>query len=77
MKVPHQEIPEETLTNLIEEFVTREGTDYGDFDYSVKAKVEHVKQALNNGKAYITFDEETESFSLISKEIAQRNESID
>ncbi|KFA95130.1 MULTISPECIES: YheU family protein [Vibrio] len=57
MIIPWQQIAAETLDNLIKEFVLREGTDYGDTEWSLDDKVSHVKAQLENGEAVIVFSE--------------------
>ncbi|KKD00185.1 YheU family protein [Photobacterium halotolerans] len=57
MIVPWQELDPETLNNLIEHFVLREGTDYGDRELSLAQKVARVRQQLDNGEAVILFSE--------------------
>ncbi|UIP28195.1 YheU family protein [Photobacterium sp. TLY01] len=57
MIVPWQELDPETLNNLIEHFVLREGTDYGDRELSLAQKVAKVRQQLDNGEAVILFSE--------------------
>lgn len=57
MIIPWQDIPPETLTNLIEHYVLREGTDYGEQEISLTAKVEHVRQQLKNNEAVIVYSE--------------------
>ena len=52
------------LRKIVEEFVTREGTDYGEEVYSLEQKVESVLEQLENGDVAITFDEETETCSI-------------
>ena len=42
IEVPWQELEESTLNNLIEEFVTRDGTDYGELELSMDQKVKQV-----------------------------------
>ena len=68
MIVPWQEIPPETLDNLIEEFVTRDGTDYGDQEIPTATKVEQVHHQLKKQEAFVVFDEVTESVSVMGKE---------
>ncbi len=58
MQIPHEALAEETLRNLLEEFVTREGTDYGSFQYSLADKVAKVMQQLTDGRAVILYDPE-------------------
>ena len=57
MIVPWKEIPEETLENLIKEFVLREGTDYGSVEISLQEKVDQVKHQLQSGEAVIVYSE--------------------
>ena len=38
MIIPWQELPTETLENIVESVVLREGTDYGSHDFSLEQK---------------------------------------
>jgi uncharacterized protein YheU (UPF0270 family) len=58
MQIPHTALAEATLRNLIEEFVTREGTDYGSYHYSLADKVANVMQQLTDGRVVILYDPE-------------------
>lgn len=49
----------EALRGLVEEFVTRDGTDYGIVERSVEDKIAHVMAQLDSGEARIVFDPET------------------
>jgi|TARA_B110000967_G_scaffold190599_1_gene215459 uncharacterized protein YheU (UPF0270 family) len=49
---------------IIEEFVTREGTEYGDSEVSLEAKCQQVKNQLRDGEAFITFEEELQTCSI-------------
>ena len=40
MEIPHNQVPEQTLLAIIEEFISREGTDYGHREYTLDEKVE-------------------------------------
>nr|WP_234999921.1 YheU family protein [Alcanivorax sp. DSM 26293] len=71
MIVPWEDLPPDTLTNLIEEFVTRDGTDYGDQEVATSTKVEQVRTQLKQQEAFIVFDEVTESVSVMGKEQAR------
>ena len=72
--VPWKDLPPDTLTNLIEEFVTRDGTDYGDQEIPTSTKVEQVRNQLKKQEAFVVFDEVTESVSVMGKE--QANEAV-
>lgn len=65
--VPVNEIPKESLKNLITGFVLREGTDYGEQEVDVKVKVEQVLGALNSGEAVVVYSELDESFDIVNK----------
>jgi uncharacterized protein YheU (UPF0270 family) len=56
MDIPWEELSTETLQALIEEYVSREGTDYGLYDFSLADKVGQVRLQLRNGQARIDFD---------------------
>ena len=58
MLIPHTALAEDTLRNLVEEFVTREGTDYGSYEYSLSDKVAKVMRQLTDGRAVILYDPE-------------------
>ncbi|MGK0500911.1 MAG: hypothetical protein ACJAYG_002565 [Oceanicoccus sp.] len=68
LEIPPQQLAPEILQAVIEEFITREGTDYGLQDYSLQQKVDQVKRQLELGKAVIAFDAVTESCSLFLKD---------
>lgn len=49
----------------MEEFITREGTDYGEVEASLEKKVQEVFDQLKAGKAAIVFDQSTESCNIV------------
>ncbi|MDP2634268.1 MULTISPECIES: YheU family protein [unclassified Pseudoalteromonas] len=67
MIIPHQQLDKDTLYNLIESYVLREGTDYGEQELSIESKVAQVNQQLKNGEAMVFFSELHESVTIISK----------
>lgn len=56
IKIRHSELSEDALRGVIEDFVMREGTDYGHRDYSLDEKRARVLAALESGRATITFE---------------------
>lgn len=64
MIIPWQELEEETLTNIIETFVLREGTDYGDIEKSLSDKVADVMKQLEKGLVVIVWSESHETIDL-------------
>ena len=69
MIVPFELINPEALHNLVEEFVSREGTDNG-YDQSLKDKVQQVLAGLKAGELVVVFDSATETTNIIPKESA-------
>lgn len=64
MIIPWQDISPDTLENLLKEFVLREGTDYGDVEFGIEAKVAQVKLQLQSGEANIVYSELHESIDI-------------
>jgi uncharacterized protein YheU (UPF0270 family) len=63
--VPHRELDGELLRAVIESFVLREGTDYGERELSLDQKVAGVIRQLDRGEAQIVFDPQTESVHIV------------
>ncbi|HBW84030.1 MAG: hypothetical protein CMD92_06190 [Gammaproteobacteria bacterium] len=66
MKIPHTQLSDEALRAIIEEFVSREGSDYGPLEYTFQDKVGHVIKQLERGEVVITFDTASETCNLLS-----------
>lgn len=71
MIIPHQQISPEALRGLVEEFITREGTDYGQEEFSLAQKVQQVERQLARGEVVVVFDTASESVSLLTRQDAQ------
>lgn len=63
--MPWEELSPEALRGLVEEYITREGTDYGHREVSLERKVEQVMAQLRVGEAVVSYDPETESVTII------------
>lgn len=66
MLIPQEMLEADTLTRLIEDFVTRDGTDNGD-ETPLDTRVARVRRALDKGEAVIVFDPESEQCQLALK----------
>lgn len=66
IEIPPERLPAETLTAVIEEFVAREGTDYGNSEVGFEAKVEQVRRQINSGDVVVCFDATTETCTLMT-----------
>lgn len=67
VEIPWQSLSEDALGGVIEEYVTREGTEYGSAEVSLADKCLQVKHQLARGDAVITFDDETLSCTISPK----------
>ena len=66
MEIPYTELSDEALRGIIEEYITREGTEYGAREFSLEQKIEHVRQQLLRREIEINFDAETQSCNLVA-----------
>ena len=64
MEIPYQSLKKDILAEMLKEIVTRDGTDYGVEEKTVEAKVASALRSLEQGKACLYWDEETETASL-------------
>ncbi|MDX6019470.1 YheU family protein [Scandinavium sp. V105_16] len=67
MIIPWETLAPETLENLIESFVLREGTDYGEHERSLEDKVADVKQQLKSGDVVLVWSELHETVNLMPR----------
>ena len=54
--VPHTELSDDALRGVVESFVLREGTDYGERDVPHEAKLAQVIRQLERGEVRIMFE---------------------
>lgn len=71
VEVPHTELSHDALRGVVESFVLREGTDYGERDVSFQSKVSDVMRQLERGEAAITYDPGTDSIDIVVKRRGQ------
>ena len=64
MQIPWTSLSPPTLRAVVEEFITREGTDYGEHEAPLSHKVDAVISQLKAGSVGIFFDDETETVTL-------------
>lgn len=70
--VPWESLPPDTLDSLLEEIVTRDGTDYGAVEKSTAHKRMRARQQLEAGLAVLVWDSRTSTASLLAREEAGR-----
>lgn len=68
LKIPFDQLSSEALHGLIEEFVTRDGTDYGEIEVALETKISQVLGQLKSGKAVIVFDQKSETCTILKSD---------
>ena len=63
--IPYSELSPEALRGVIESFVLREGTDYGQHEATFESKIDDVMRQLLRGEAEILWDPTTETVHLV------------
>ena len=63
-RIPINKLSSGALKGVIEEFISRNGTDYGGIEASRETKFGQVKDKLKNGSAVLVFDDETETTNI-------------
>ena len=64
-KIPVNKLSAKALRGVIEEFISRDGTDYGEIESSMETNFRQVKYKLENGSAVLIFDDETETTNIL------------
>jgi uncharacterized protein YheU (UPF0270 family) len=65
IEVPYSALSADALRAVVEEFVSRDGTDYGISERSLDEKVRDVLRQLERGEAAIMFDPETRTTHIV------------
>jgi uncharacterized protein len=63
--VPHEALSAQALRGVIEAFVLREGTDYGESEVPLDVKVAQIMRELERGEARIVFDPRAGSVDIL------------
>ncbi|MFZ7200964.1 YheU family protein [Avibacterium avium] len=67
MIIPWQDLEEETLINIAESFILREGTDYGEQELSLQQKTQNLLAKIRQGSAVIVWSELHETIDIKDK----------
>ena len=65
LEIPWDALEEETLRSLVQEFVTREGTDYGEVEISLDVKVDQVLNGLKRKHWLIIYDQDMQNTHIV------------
>ncbi|VAW88091.1 FIG01199774: hypothetical protein [hydrothermal vent metagenome] len=71
MLIPFEQLSPDALRGLIEDFVTRNGTDYGDIEVSLETRIAQVMRQLKSGDVVIAYNRDEEYCNIITREDAR------
>jgi uncharacterized protein YheU (UPF0270 family) len=63
--VPFARLEVEVLQALLEDYATRDGTDYGDREFTTQEKVDRLQRQLGAGDLQILYDADSEEWDLV------------
>jgi uncharacterized protein YheU (UPF0270 family) len=69
--VPPERLQLTVLRALLEEYASRDGTDYGEREYTLDEKVERLHSQLRTGDLYILYDADSEQWDLVPRAQAE------
>ncbi len=65
VEIPLEQLSEDLLAGIIENFILREGTDYGLTEVPYEKKVEQIRRRMNAGQIKVVFDLTSDSVTLL------------
>lgn len=71
LEIPLLRLAPEVLEGLLEEYASRDGTDYGDRELSLAEKVANLRRQLERGDMRLLYDSDSESWDLVSRDAAR------
>lgn len=66
--IPYDQLSQEALKGVVEEFVTRNGTDYGEAQIPLETKIAQVLMQLKSKDVFIVFDHDSETSTILHKD---------
>jgi uncharacterized protein len=69
MEIPYHMLSQQALRGVVEEFITREGTDYGPRIYQLEEKIAQVMAQLRAGTVRCEFDPASETCTIVACDV--------
>ena len=70
LEIPAGRLEPEVLAALLEEFASRDGTDYGEVETVMARRVAQLRGSLDRGEMALLYDSESEIWDLVSRDRA-------
>ena len=71
INVPVERLAADVLQALLEEYASRDGTDYGEREHTLEQKVSSLRRQLDSGELCILYDIDSEHWDLTPRERAR------
>lgn len=71
LEIPVDRLAPDVLEALLEEFASRDGTDYGEVETTVETRVRQLQRQLDNGELILLYDSDSEEWDLLPKDRAE------
>jgi len=71
LRIPPERVPPETLAALLEEYASRDGTDYGEREVPLAEKCAALSRQLASGELQLLFDVDSENWDLLPRDRAR------
>jgi len=68
MIIPPERLTMEVLRSIVESYVSREGTDYGEVELSLDEKVDSLLPSIYSGEVLLVYGEASQSVNLVPKQ---------
>lgn len=66
LRIPLERVDPEVLVSMLEEYASRDGTDYGARELSLDEKVSNLRRQLQSGELAIAYDLASEQWDLLT-----------
>lgn len=73
--IPPEKLEPDILENILEAYIAREGTDYGDRELTMGDKKNILRPQVRKGEVVIVYDEDSESLTLMTRTDYKKHES--
>jgi uncharacterized protein YheU (UPF0270 family) len=70
LEVPPSRLTPEVLDALLEEFASRDGTDYGEREHSLAEKAAQLRTQLMSAELALLYDGDSEEWDLVARDQA-------
>ncbi|RLQ20203.1 YheU family protein [Seongchinamella sediminis] len=71
IEIPAGRLDADALQGLLEEFASRDGTDYGETELTLAEKTGNLRRQLQQGELLLLFETESEQWDLVNSDQAR------